>query len=47
MDNNIAEEFERRSGELIHFLYIERGSCGEGKLQLYRHLTLSIFRRKN
>ncbi|MDD5725976.1 MAG: four helix bundle protein [Patescibacteria group bacterium] len=34
--NNIAEGFERRSSrELVAFLYISKGSCGEVRSMLY------------
>jgi len=40
--NNIAEGYERRhdSKEFRHFLYIEKGSCGEVRSML--HLALEL-----
>jgi len=36
ISNNIAEGFERNSNkELIRFLYIARGSCGEVRSMIY------------
>ena len=36
ISNNIAEGFERNSNkELVRFLYIARGSCGEVRSKIY------------
>lgn len=49
--NNIAEGFERKTNkELILFLYIAKGSCGEVRSMLYialelRYITETDFRK--
>jgi four helix bundle protein len=44
--NNIAEGFERRSSkELINFLYISKGSCGEVRSMLYLALELKYINK--
>jgi four helix bundle protein len=45
--NNIAEGFERKSEkELVHFLFISKGSCGETRSMLYNALDLSYINQK-
>jgi four helix bundle protein len=45
--NNIAEGFERRSNkELIRFLFISKGSCGEVRSMLYLALELKYVPRE-
>ena len=47
ISNNIAEGFERESKkELIHFLYIAKGSCGEVRSMLYIAHKLSYIPEK-
>ncbi|KKS82259.1 MAG: hypothetical protein UV58_C0011G0013 [Candidatus Wolfebacteria bacterium GW2011_GWC1_43_10] len=44
--NNIAEGFERNTDkELIHFLYIAKGSCGEVRSMLYIALELGYLNK--
>ncbi len=51
--NNIAEGFERGTkNEFRHFLYIAKGSCGEGRSMLYlahdlKYIKESDFRKLN
>ncbi len=47
ISNNIAEGYERRSNkELIHFLFIAKGSCGEVRSMLYLANELGYIERK-
>lgn len=45
--NNIAEGFERRTNkELINFLYISKGSCGEVRSMLYLSLQFGYINKE-
>lgn len=46
--SNIAEGYERESmAELIRYLYIARGSCGEVRAQLYIAMDLKLIRKND
>jgi len=48
VSNNIAEGFERKSDkELLMFLYIAKGSCGEVRSMLYLAIDLDYISNKN
>ncbi len=45
--NNIAEGFERRTNkELINFLYIAKGSCGEIRSMFYLALEFGYINKE-
>ncbi|HEY4515738.1 MAG TPA: four helix bundle protein [Candidatus Paceibacterota bacterium] len=47
ISNNIAEGFERKSNkELMQFLYIAKGSCGESRSMLYLAKDLSYISKE-
>lgn len=48
VSNNIAEGFERRTKkELLAFLFIAKGSCGEVRSMLYIALSLKYISKHN